>query len=319
MDSGNSHHGIGAVLSQHGQGVLHSQSGQTQQSGEHSHGSHQHSRQQGCIAGSLFVLGSLKAGDHFRTCKECTEIVEDVANDGNPADLADAQLLTGQRSRNGFPAAAALDDKGSGNGKTYQNDTKLNQVRDLVCHHTAKGGIENDDQAGDEQGHIDGNTGQRGNDRAGSRDLGRGQAEQRQYAEDCGEVAGDLAEPTADDLRNGHSHSLADLGRKVCQRDHGDGRRQNIPDGAHAPVAKGLLCQASGRAAADVVGRQRERDHKQAHSASGHQIVLTVFDVQLADHKADDQHAHQVSDHDNQGDQLKFHSFPPFSWYGLPY
>lgn len=59
--------------------------------------------------------------------------------------------------------------------------------------------------------------------------------------------------------------------------------------------------------AADVVGGQGERHHKQAHAASGHHVVLGVLDLDLADHGAHGQHAHQICDNDNQGQNLNFH------------
>ena len=49
----------------------------------------------------------------------------------------------------------------------------------------------------------------------------------------------------------------------------------------------GAVVLAGGAAAADVVGRQRERDHEQAHSADGNKIVRAALDVDLADDVAE--------------------------------
>ena len=138
-----------------------------------------------------------------------------------------------------------------------------------------------------------------------------GQAEQRQDAEDCREVAGEFAEAAADDLGDRNSHGLADLGCKVGQWDHGQRRGQDVPDRADAPCAERFLSKAGGAAAADVVGRQRERDHEQAHSAAGNEIVRAALDVDLADDVADNHHADHVRKNDYQCASLDFHRVPP--------
>ena len=148
-------------------------------------------------------------------------------------------------------------------------------------------------------------------DAAGGRDLRGGQAEQRQNAEHRREVAGELAEAAADDLGDRDSHGLADLGCEVGQRDHSKGRRQDVPDRADAPRAEGLLGQARGAAATDVVGGQGERDHEQAHSAACNEIVSAALDVDLADDVADDHHADHVRKDNDQCTSLNFHIVPP--------
>ncbi len=63
------------------------------------------------------------------------------------------------------------------------------------------------------------------------------------------------------------------------------------------------------KAFADVVGGQGEGHHEQAHPTTGNHVVLGVLDLQLANDKADDQHAHEVCPHDNEGQNLDFHTF----------
>ena len=197
-------------------------------------------------------------------------------------------------------------------GKADENDTELDEVGDLVSDHAAEGRVEDGDETGQQQADVQRDRrDQRVDNSAGSTDLGRGQAEQRQDAEDCREVAGNLAEAAADDLGDRDSHGLADLGCKVGQRDHGKRCGQDVPDRADAPCAEGFLSQARGAAAADVVGRQRERDHEQAHSAAGNEIVCAALDVDLADDVADDHHADHVRKNDYQCASLDFHRVPP--------
>src|SRR5699024_5081734 len=156
----------------------------------------------------------------------------------------------------------ALNDEGGGDGQAHQNDDELDQVGDLVGNHAAEGGVEDDHQPGDNQGHVGGDTRQGGHHGAGGGDLAGGQAEQGQDPQHGGKGAGEFAEPAAHHLRDGDSHGLADLGGEVGQGDHGDGRRQHVPDGGHAPCAEGLLGKARGGPAADVVGGQGEGHHE---------------------------------------------------------
>ena len=121
---------------------------------------------------------------------------------------------------------------------------------------------------------------------------------------------GRIAEPAAHHLGDGHGHGLADLGSKISQGDHRQGRRQDVPDRADAPRAEGLLGQARGAAAADVVGGQGERDHEQAHSAACNEIVSAALDVDLADDIADDHHADHVRKDNDQCTSLNFHIVP---------
>ena len=310
IGAGDGDHGVGAVGGQVGQLILQREGSQAQQRGEHGHGGHEHGGQQGGVAGGLFVLGGLEPGNHLGAGQEGAEIVEDVTDDGGPADLGEVQLLTGELGGDSRPAAGALEHDGGGDGETDQDDDELDQVGDLVSDHAAQGGVQDDDDAGENQAHVQGDGGDQGvDDAAGSRDLGGGQAEQAQHGQDGREVAGELAEPTAHHLRDGDGQGLADLGREVGQGDHGDGSGEHVPDGAHAPVAKGFLSEAGGAAAADVVGGQGESHHEEAHPTAGDHVVLGVLDLQLADDEAHDQHADEVCRHDNERQDLDFHTF----------
>lgn len=70
--------------------------------------------------------------------------------------------------------------------------------------------------------------------------------------------------------------------------------------------------------AADVVGGQGERHHEQAHAASGHHVVLGILDLDLADHGAHGQHAHQICNNDDQGQNLNFHMLFSFFFSRIP-
>lgn len=317
--AGDDHHGVAAAHRQTGQLIPQSKGSQAQQRGEDGHGGHQDGGQEGRVSGGPFILGRLEAGDHLRTGQEGAEVVEDIADDGGPADLGQIQLLTGQCGGNGVPAAGVVQHNGGGDGQAHQDDAELQQVGDLVGDHAAHGGIENDDHTREDQAHVQGNGRNQGvDDAAGSGDLRGGQAEQRQHGQNRREVAGELAEPTAHYLGDGHGHGFADLRCKIGQRNHGDGRRQDVPNSADAPVAEGLLGQARGAAAADIVGGQGECYHEQAHAAAGHHVVLGILDLDLADNGAHNQHAHQISNNNNQGQDLNFHMHFSFYIFG-PY
>ena len=197
-------------------------------------------------------------------------------------------------------------------GKADENDTELDEVGDLVSDHAAEGRVEDGDETGQQQADVQGDRrDQRVDNSAGSTDLRGGQAEQRQNAENCREVAGEFAEAAANDLGDRDRHGLADLGSEVGQRDHGKRRGQNVPNCADAPCTERFLSKAGGAAATDVVGRQRERDHEQAHSAAGNEIVRAALDVDLADDVADNHHADHVRKNDYQCASLDFHRVPP--------
>ena len=300
------HHGVGAVGSQVGQGVLHGQGSQAQDGWEQGHGSHQDAGQQRSALCGLLVLGRLETGDHFGAGQEGAEVVEDVADDGDPADLGEAQLHGRQSLGDNLPAADTIDDHGGSNGQANQDDTELDQVADLVSDHAAEGGVQDDDNGCHDQSDVLGHTGQGGDNHAGSSDLGRGQAEQSGNIQNCSEVAGQLAKAAADDLGDGDSHSLADLGCEVRQGDHCDGGRQNVPAGAHAPVAEGLGGQAGGGAAANVIGGQGECDHEQAHAAACDHVVLAVLDLLLGNIEANAHHDCHVAN--NNKNRCSLHS-----------
>ena len=311
IGAGDDHHGVGAVLSKAGQLVLQSEGSEAEEGREDGHGSHQDGAEEGRADCSLLVLAGLETGDHLGAAEEGAEVVEEIADDGGPADLGHVQLFAGQSCGDGLPAARVLQDDRGGDRQADENDAELDEVGDLVRDHAAEGGIEDGDKAGQQQADVQGDRrDQSVDDRAGSADLGRRQAEQRQNAEHGGEVAGELAEAAADDLGDRDSHGLADLGSKISQGDHRQGRRQDVPDRADAPRAEGLLGQARGGAAADVVGGQGERDHEQAHSAASNEIVSAALDVDLADDIADDHHADHVRKDNDQCTSLNFHIVP---------
>ena len=131
-------------------------------------------------------------------------------------DLGHVQLFARQSRGDGSPAARVLQHDRGRDGEADEDDAELDEVGDLVSDHAAEGGIEDGDKAGQQQADVQGDRrDQSVDDRAGSADLGRRQAEQRQNAEHRREVAGELAEAAANDLGDRDSHGLADLGSKI--------------------------------------------------------------------------------------------------------
>ena len=123
-----------------------------------------------------------------------------VADDGGPADLGHVQLFSGQSSRDRSPAAGMLQDDRRCNGKTDENDAELDKVGNLIRDHAAEGRVEDGDEAGQQQADVQRDRrDQRVDNSTGSTDLRGGQAEQRQNAENCREVAGEFAEAAAND------------------------------------------------------------------------------------------------------------------------
>src|SRR5699024_4488216 len=175
MGAGDGHHGVAAVGGQAGDGVLDGQGGQTQQGGEDGHGRHEDGGEPGGVLRGALVLGGLEPGDHLGPRQEGAEVVEDVADDGDPANLGEVQLHRGQGGGDGLPATAALNDDGGGDGQAHQNDDELDQVGDLVGDHAAEGGVEDDHQAGDDQGHGGGDARRGGQHCGGGGELAGGQ------------------------------------------------------------------------------------------------------------------------------------------------
>ena len=205
---------------------------------------------------------------------------------------------------------------GGRDGKADEDDAELDEVGHLVGDHAAEGGVEDHDEACRDERHVGGDAQQRGDNAAGGGDLRGGQAEQRQNGQHGGDGARNVAETAADDLGNRHGHGLADLGREVGQRNHGDGCREHVPHGTDAPLAVGALRQTGGGAAADVVGGQRERHEEQTHAATSHHVVIAALDVELADDEADRQHHDEVDANDHQRLRLQMHLIPSsLPWY----
>ena len=108
-----------------------------------------------------------------------------------------------------------------------------------------------------------------------------------------------MTETASYDLRDSHSHGLADLRREVRQRYHCDGSREYVPDGAHSPFTESLLRKAGGGTAADIVGGKGEGYHEQAHAAACKHIVAAVLDLELADDETDKKHTYQICDYND--------------------